>query len=92
MYLSIGGDMAVRDSCILGIFDLDNTSYSRHTRRFLAKAEENGQIVSINNELPKAFLLTEEFGMTRLYLTQFSAGALERRSTYNFPATRSLNL
>lgn len=80
MYLSIGGDMAVRDSCILGIFDLDNTSYSRHTRRFLAKSEENGQIVSVNNELPKTFLLTEEFGMTRLYLTQFSAGALDRRA------------
>ena len=26
MYLSIGNDMAVRDSSIIGAFDLDNTS------------------------------------------------------------------
>ena len=32
MYLSIGNDMAVRDSSIVGIFDLDNTSTSRRTR------------------------------------------------------------
>ena len=29
MYLSIGGDMAVRDRTLIGIFDLDNTTCSR---------------------------------------------------------------
>ena len=42
MYLSIGGDMAVRDRAVIGVFDLDNTSYSRHTRAFLAEAERQG--------------------------------------------------
>ena len=45
MYLSIGNDFAVRDKSIVGIFDLDNTSYSRRTQAFLAKAEENGQVI-----------------------------------------------
>lgn len=80
MYLSIGGDMAVRDRTILGIFDLDNTSYSKHTRRFLAEAEQNGQVVDVSGELPKSFLLTEEYGFVRLYLTQFNAAALEKRT------------
>lgn len=79
MYIPIGGDLAVREKDILGIFDLDHTSYSRHTRRFLAEAEQNGQVISVNNELPKSFLLVEEFGMEKIYLTQFSASALERR-------------
>ena len=35
MYLSIGGDMAVRDRTLIGIFDLDNTTCSRDTRAFL---------------------------------------------------------
>ena len=35
MYLPIGGDMAVRTKAIVGIFDLDNTTTSRHTRQFL---------------------------------------------------------
>ena len=42
MYLPIGNDMSVRNSSIIGIFDLDNTSYSKHTRAFLRQAEENG--------------------------------------------------
>ena len=37
MYLSIGNDMAVRASSIIGIFDLDNTSTSKRTREFLEK-------------------------------------------------------
>ena len=40
MYLSIGNDMAVRDRSIIGIFDMDNTSTSKRTREFLAKAEK----------------------------------------------------
>ena len=42
MYLSIGNDMAVREKCIVGIFDLDNTSTSKRTREFLSKSEEAG--------------------------------------------------
>ena len=37
MYLSIGNDMAVRDSSIIGIFDMDNTTTSKRTREFLEK-------------------------------------------------------
>ena len=29
MYLSIGNDMAVRDTSIIGIFDMDNTTTSK---------------------------------------------------------------
>ena len=39
MYLSIGNDMAVWDKSIIGIFDMDNTSTSKRTREFLARAE-----------------------------------------------------
>lgn len=79
MYLPIGGDMAVRDRAVIGIFDLDNTSWSRHTRSFLAEAERQGEVIDVSGALPKSFLLTEEFGMSRVYLTQFNAAALEKR-------------
>ena len=79
MYIQIGGDMAVRDSSLIGIFDLDNASYSKHTRNFLKDAEDNGSIITVSDELPKAFVLTQEFGMDRVYLTQFSASTLEKR-------------
>lgn len=79
MYIDIGGDMAVREQCILGIFDLDNTSWSRHTRDFLKRAEENGTVISVCNDIPKAFVLTEEYNMERIYLTQFNAATIEKR-------------
>ncbi len=63
MYLSIGGDMAVRDRTLIGIFDLDNTTCSRDTRAFLTAAEQGGQVVDVSGALPKSFVLTEEFGM-----------------------------
>ena len=78
MYLSIGQDMAVRDSAIIGIFDLDNTSTSPRTIEFLATAEKNGEVVPCD-DLPKSFILTAEYGFNRVYLTEYNAATLEKR-------------
>ena len=78
MYLSIGNDMAVREKSIIGIFDMDNTSTSKRTRAFLEQAEKEGQVVPCD-DLPKSYILTSEYGMTRLYLTALSSQPLEKR-------------
>ena len=78
MYLSIGNDMAVRESSLIGIFDLDNTTTSRRTREFLEAAEKEGQVVPCD-ELPKAFLITAEYGLPRVYLTALNSRTLDRR-------------
>ena len=79
MYIPIGSDMSVRERSIIGIFDLDNTTYSKHTRKFLSQAEENGEVVTVAEDLPKSFVLTTEYGMDRVYLCQFAPRALEKR-------------
>lgn len=79
MYVNIGFDMAVRDASIIGIFDLDNTTCSKHTRQFLKEAEDNGQVITVTEDIPKSFLLTSEYGMDRVYLCQFNAATLEKR-------------
>ncbi len=78
MYLSIGNDMAVRDTSIIGIFDMDNTSTSHRTREFLNKAEREGQVIGCDG-LPKAFLLTAEYGLHKVHLTELSSSTLEKR-------------
>lgn len=78
MYLNIGNDMSVRDSSIIGIFDLDNTSMSKRTREFLDAAEKEGQVVPCD-DLPKSFLLTVEYGLPQIRLTAFSTVTLEKR-------------
>lgn len=78
MYLSIGNDFAVWDKSIIGIFDLDNTSYSKRTQAFLEKAEQNGQVVPCD-DLPKSFVLTAEYGLSQVHLTSLNAYTLEKR-------------
>ena len=78
MYLNIGNDMAVREQTIIGIFDLDNTTTSKRTREFLNQAEKEGLIVPCD-DLPKSFILTDEYNMQRIFLTALSASTLEKR-------------
>ena len=78
MYLDIGRDMAVRDSSIVGIFDLDTTSTSRRTQEFLNQAEKEGQVVPCD-QLPKSFILTSEYALPRVWLTEYSTSTLEKR-------------
>lgn len=78
MYLSIGNDMAVRESSIIGIFDMDNTTTSRRTREFLERNEKEGQVVPCD-DLPKSFVLTAEYGLDRVYLTPYASATLEKR-------------
>ena len=78
MYLNIGNDMAVREKAIIGIFDMDNTTTSKRTLEFFRKAEAAGQVVPCD-DLPKSFVLTAEYGFSRIYLTTFSTATLEKR-------------
>ena len=78
MYLSVGNDMAVRDSSIVGIFDMDNTSTSKRTRDFLERAEREGLVVPCD-DLPKAYILTSEYGVNLVHLTALSSQTLEKR-------------
>ena len=78
MYLSIGNDMAVRDSSVIGIFDMDNTTTSKRPREVLEKNEHLGQVVPCD-DLPKSFVLTAEYGFDRVYLTSLTSATLEKR-------------
>ena len=78
MYLPIGNDMAVRDTSIIGIFDMDNTSTSKRTRDFLTRAERDGGVVPCD-DLPKSFVVTAEYGFNRVYLTSLNTATLEKR-------------
>jgi hypothetical protein len=76
----LGQNIVVPEGEIVGVFDLDNTSSSRHTRAFLAKAETAGRVVSVPDVLPKSFVLTEAKGRARVYLSPLAASTIARRS------------
>ncbi len=78
MYLSIGNDFAVRDTSVIGIFDMDNTSTSKRTREFLARAQKEGAVVPCD-DLPKSYIVTTEYGMTKVYESTLASRTLEKR-------------
>jgi hypothetical protein len=78
MYISIGNDFAVRESTVIGIFDLDNTTVNARGREFLERAEKEGQVVPWD-DLPKSYILTSEYGMTKIYQTSLSTQTLAKK-------------
>ncbi len=79
-YLHLGKGTVVNTAGIVGIFDLDITSQSHLTRRFLREAEQRGQVVNAAEDIPKTFVLFQEGGTTRVYLSQMAAATLLRRA------------
>ena len=81
MYLHIGNDIVVRKNEILGVFDLDNTSQSHITRKFLSGAEKNGRVINAAGlELPKSFVVCARDGVQTVYLSQLNSSTLLKRS------------
>ena len=57
MYVHLGVDSVVKEDDIIGIFDLDSTTVSKHTRKFLNEAEKQKKVINVSFELPKSFVL-----------------------------------
>ena len=81
MYLHLGSSVVIRQRDVLGIFDLDNTTWSRITREFLTRAEQAGQVVTVGDDLPKSFTLCQNArGGVTVYLSQLSSATLLKRA------------
>lgn len=79
-YLHLGKGTLVRDDEIVGIFDLDITSQSHLTRKYLSLAEKAGQVVNAAEDIPKSFVLCRQNGENRVYLSQMACATLLRRA------------
>ena len=81
MYLHIGKGNVIDISEIIGIFDLDITSQSHLTRKYLALAEKNGIVINAAaDEIPKSFIVCcNEKGGKKVYLSQMACSTLMKR-------------
>ena len=81
MYLHLGHDTVIRKEEILGIFDIDTATVSKHTRDYLAVKEKQGRCITVSYELPGSFVVcTDKNGNETVYISQLSASALLRRT------------
>lgn len=84
MYLHLGQNVMVRGQDVIGIFDLDNTTWSFRTRRFLERAEQEGRVIAVGDDLPRSFVLAREGdGPPTVYLIPLSPAALSARAKRN---------
>lgn len=79
MYLHLGNDAVVRKCDIVAIFDMDNTTVSKHSRAFLTAAQRGGEVIDITEDLPKSYIITDTGGKTRVYISSVSSKTLQKR-------------
>ncbi|MFI3226803.1 MAG: DUF370 domain-containing protein [Clostridia bacterium] len=79
MYLNIGQDMLILKENIVGIFDFDNTTTSKHTQKFLIKHEKEKNITYVIEDLPKSFILYNINNENHVFVSEYSAKTLQKR-------------
>ena len=84
MYLNLGQSVVVQKKSVIGIFDLDNTTQSHRTRAFLERAEREGRLISLGDDLPKSFVVCQEGkGPGKVYISQLASATLRGRAEQN---------
>jgi len=80
MYLHIGKGTVINNDTIIGIFDLDITSQSHLTRKYLSMAERSGGVINAAEDIPKSFVVCCDCGVIKVYLSQMATATLLKRS------------
>ena len=80
MYFHLGHDYILNDKDVIGIFDLDTTTVSVKTRKFLRVAESEGAVIDLGGDLPKSFVLTDWPSTTTVYTSPGSSVTLGARA------------
>ena len=77
MILHLGYNVSVPVADIVGIFDIDNASTAKATRKFLKSAEDDGMVIAAGQELPKSIVLCCPTGSwQRVYLSPLAPATL----------------
>ena len=87
MYLHIGNGVNVRLKDVIGIFDLDTSTVSAVTKKYINTNEREGNIEYGDTDLPRAFVLhedgCEEQRKYKIKLSRISATGLKLRAEGN---------
>ena len=76
MYVILGREDIIAEDEIIGIFDLDNASWSYLTREYLARGERAGRVQDLTEGgLPRSIVVTAEVD----YLSQLTPQRIATR-------------
>ncbi len=80
MYLHLGQDHVVPLMNVVCVFDMDTATASKRTQKLLKRFQEEGRIIELYEDLPRAGVICEDVLGEMLYLTELSSKTLQKRA------------
>ena len=80
MFLHLGENVVVPLKDVIGIFDMETTTYSSDSMQFLRLAEEDGFVEKVSSESPKSFVIAEVEKKSKVFLSPISSATLTKRT------------
>ncbi|MCM8711920.1 DUF370 domain-containing protein [Clostridium sp. SYSU_GA19001] len=87
MFLHLGENVVVPIKDVIGIFDIETSTYGSDTSQFLRMAEEDGFIERITKEKPKSFVVAEVNKKSKIFLSPISSSTLGKRTELLYEET-----
>lgn len=80
MYLHIGNGESIKTKDIIGIFDLDTSTVSKITKKYISSKEKEGRVEYTDSDLPRAFIICgKDFKNEKVKLSRISSHGLVQR-------------
>ena len=80
MYLHIGNGESVKVKDIIGIFDLDTSTVSSITKKYISENQKSGDVEYNDKDIPRAFVLVKEKEKYKVKLSRISTAGLRIRA------------
>ena len=80
MYLHIGNSESIKKSEIIGIFDLDTSTVSSVTKKYIEKMQKEGMVEYNDTDLPRTFIIVKNKKEEKIKLSRISATSLIQRT------------
>lgn len=80
MFLHLGENVVVPVKDVIGIFDMETSTYNSDTVQFLRAAEEDGFVVRITKDKPKSFIVAEVNKKSKVFISPISSSTLGKRT------------
>ena len=79
MYVHIGNGESVKSEDVIGIFDLDTSTVSKITKKYINENQKKGKVEYSDNDLPRAFILVKSKNKEKIILSRISTVGLKQR-------------
>ena len=76
MYLHLGNGYVAKETEIIGIFDIENTSIGKYTKEFLEKEQKSGRIINTTYDMPKSYIIESK----NTFISGISTATLRKRA------------